>query len=204
MVWNIGDKTTKVVDHFATTPMASATPTRERDRDRLPFPNSIHPSPSAPTPHRSFTSPSVSSSSLHSSSATSLSNSQAITPQSLLKQHEGAEDPKIAALEQAVNERNILSAQNTQLWKLIEKQRSGYNQILKELERIRGERDSYKAKVAALGGTVESKRQKASDRTTRPSIDAPNGSNQDASPNPRNPIARHNSDDNGRLLCSPY
>jgi len=46
-----------------------------------------------------------------------------------------------AALEHAVNDRNVLTAQNTQLWKLVEKQRTGYNQILKELERIRGERD---------------------------------------------------------------
>lgn len=57
-----------------------------------------------------------------------------------------------AALEQAVNDRNVLSAQNTQLWKLIEKQRTGYNQIMKELERIRNERDTYKAKLSMLNG----------------------------------------------------
>ncbi|KAF9449937.1 hypothetical protein P691DRAFT_702208 [Macrolepiota fuliginosa MF-IS2] len=94
----------------------------------------------------------------------------------------------MAALDQAVNERNILSAQNTQLWKLIEKQRSGYNQILKELERIRGERDAYKSKIISLGGTIDTKRQKPADRANKSNTDpprTPNGS-LDASPNPRN------------------
>ena len=35
--------------------------------------------------------------------------------------HSSASDPKLAALEQAVSERNVLSSQNSQLWKLIEK-----------------------------------------------------------------------------------
>ncbi|KXN89381.1 putative Rho-type GTPase-activating protein 2 [Leucoagaricus sp. SymC.cos] len=136
-------------------------------------------------PTRSFTSPSNSQSSIP-----SLSSSQAVTVAALLKQHDAASDPKMAALDQAVNERNILSAQNTQLWKLIEKQRSGYNHILKELERIRAERDSYKQKVLALGGNID-KRAKPSDRTTRPSIDAP-----DNPQNPRYLASRAQSDDN--------
>lgn len=103
----------------------------------------------------------------------------------------------MAALDQAVNERNVLSAQNTQLWKLIEKQRSGYNQILKELDRIRAERDSYRAKVIAFGGSVEKKSHKGTDRATRPNADA-----SDASPNPRHQVSRHHSDDNGALLPS--
>lgn len=104
----------------------------------------------------------------------------------------------MAALEQAVNERNILAAQNTQLWKLIEKQRSGYNQILKELDRIRGERDSYKAKVLALGGSLDTKRQKPTEHPTRTSSDTLNGP--DASSTPRNTLSRHHSDDNGLFL----
>ncbi|KAJ6485964.1 hypothetical protein C8R45DRAFT_792115, partial [Mycena sanguinolenta] len=76
----------------------------------------------------------------------------AMTLDTLLSTHAAAQDPKLAALDQAVSERNVLSSQNTQLWKLIEKQRSGYNQILKELERVRGERDGYKTKLAALVG----------------------------------------------------
>ncbi|KAJ7604045.1 hypothetical protein DFH06DRAFT_923779, partial [Mycena polygramma] len=71
----------------------------------------------------------------------------ALSLDALLSAHAAAQDPKLAALDQAVAERNVLSSQNAQLWKLIEKQRTGYNQILKELERVRGERDSYKAKL---------------------------------------------------------
>jgi RalA-binding protein 1 len=78
---------------------------------------------------------------------------------SLLSTHGDASSPALAALEQAVNERNVLSSQNTQLWKLIEKQRSGYNQLLKDLERVRGERDLYKSKFIALGhGEKDKKR----------------------------------------------
>ncbi|KAJ3571141.1 hypothetical protein NP233_g3950 [Leucocoprinus birnbaumii] len=149
-------------------------------------------------PARSFTSPSSSLASLHpsqSAPSASLSSSQAITVNALLKLHESAQDPKIAALDQAVNERNILSAQNTQLWKLIEKQRSGYNQILKELERVRAERDSYRKQVAALGGAVD-KRPKPS---TRPSVDAP-----DANSNPRLQVSRHHSDDNATPRQQPH
>ncbi|KAJ7355502.1 hypothetical protein DFH08DRAFT_647963, partial [Mycena albidolilacea] len=76
----------------------------------------------------------------------------ALTLDALLNAHAGAQDPKLASLDQAVAERNVLSSQNAQLWKLIEKQRTGYNQILKELERVRGERDGYKSKLTALVG----------------------------------------------------
>lgn len=74
----------------------------------------------------------------------------------LINAHTNASDPKLAALEQAISERNSLSAQNTQLWRLLEKQKAGYNQILKELDRIRAERDSYKAKLGI--GTSSAKR----------------------------------------------
>ena len=70
------------------------------------------------------------------------------TVEALLSTHDNA---PLAALEQSVNERNLLSSQNAQLWKLIEKQRTGYNQILKELERVRNDRDSHKSKLLALG-----------------------------------------------------
>lgn len=72
---------------------------------------------------------------------------QTSTLESLLSQYASAADPKLAALEQAITERNNLANQNQQLWKLIEKQRAGYNQILKELERVRTERDNYKSKI---------------------------------------------------------
>ncbi|EEB94975.1 hypothetical protein MPER_06127, partial [Moniliophthora perniciosa FA553] len=74
----------------------------------------------------------------------------------LLAAHASAPNPHLAALDQAVSERNVLSSQNSQLWKLIEKQRAGYNQILKELERVRSERDTYKARLSVLGGSTSS------------------------------------------------
>jgi RalA-binding protein 1 len=93
-----------------------------------------------------------------------------VTVESLLKHHASSSDPKSAALETVVAERNSLSAQNAQLWKLIEKQRAGYSQILKELDRIRGERDGYKSKLAALTGTTVEKSSRSSDRTVKMSF----------------------------------
>lgn len=188
-----------------------ATPTR--DRDRHPFPQSSQPSP-APSLRQTTSSaasnsvtslPANASSSTHGSSQT-----QALTVEGLLKQNASAQDQKLAALEQAVNDRNLLSAQNTQLWKLIEKQRAGYNQILKELERIRGERDNYKSKLASLGASYPSSlsdtRTKSTtstgDRTARPSIDSNiNQSTTFLSQTPlqgRQSNPRHNSEDTGQ------
>lgn len=42
----------------------------------------------------------------------------------------------------------MLLTQNAQLWKLIEKQRSGYANVLRELERVRGERDQARYRGA--------------------------------------------------------
>ncbi|TFK18453.1 RhoGAP-domain-containing protein [Coprinopsis marcescibilis] len=148
------------------------TPSRDRDRERLPFPQSSHPSP-APLKHSSSsTSNSSSSINLHATTA-SLSTASLATPaaaitlEAVLKQNALAADPKSAALDQVIAERNSMSAQNNQLWKLIEKQRTGYNQILKELERIRGERDSYKAKLQSLTGEKPSR---SGDRTNKLSL----------------------------------
>ncbi|KDQ61611.1 hypothetical protein JAAARDRAFT_31077 [Jaapia argillacea MUCL 33604] len=78
-----------------------------------------------------------------------------ITLEAALAAHAAAPSPSMAALEQMVSERNVLSSQNTQLWKLIEKQRSGYNQVLKELERVRMERDTFKSRLQTLGENPE-------------------------------------------------
>jgi len=123
----------------------------------------------------------------------------------LLKHHAAAPDPGTAALEQAVNDRNVLSAQNAQLWKLIEKQRTGYNQILKELERIRGERDGYRSKLVALGALPNGseRRQKPSiDRASKPSLDLSADNHSTVSPSQTQNkfiVQRHNSDDTGHL-----
>jgi RalA-binding protein 1 len=92
-------------------------------------------------------------------------NGQQVSVEGLLALHASAPDSKLAALEQAVAERNSLSSQNAQLWKLIEKQRAGYTQMLKELERVRSERDSYKTKAGspAIG---EQRRHRSQERTT--------------------------------------
>jgi len=107
----------------------NTTPTR----DRLPFPPSAQQSPS----NKRLTSVSTSSLPAHGP----VIPNQSITLDSLLTTYSNAPSPPLAALQQVLNERNAFSAQNSQLWKLIEKQRSGYNQILKELERVRSERE---------------------------------------------------------------
>ncbi|KAG6897105.1 hypothetical protein C0992_004037 [Termitomyces sp. T32_za158] len=146
-----------------------ATPSRS---ERFPSQQqSSHPSP-AHTPQRQPGIPGVASAS-HSISFSTTSTSAAsptavtkdrpLTSAYLLKTNANAEDPKFAALEQAVNDRNALSSQNAQLWKLIEKQRAGYNQILKELERIRGERDALKAKFSGFTGNGQDTRHRGND-----------------------------------------
>jgi len=167
--------------------MASATPSREKDK----FPQMASHKDQKGS-HRLLTSVSGSQSSFQTTGSTSLSSSQVISVDVLLRNHEAAQDPKSAALDQAVNDRNNSVSQNAQLWKIIEKQRSGYNQILKELERVRAERDSYKNKVLALGGITDTL-VKSSDRTVTSIIDAA-----DASTNTRLAVSRHHSsDDNG-------
>lgn len=155
-----------------------ATPRKDREKDRQPFPQSSHQSPAQIKLSSSSASTSVSVHS-HSTSTSSLASSAAaptpvITVDGVLRQHAAASDPKAAALDHVVAERNTLSSQNSQLWKLIEKQRAGYNQILKELERIRSERDSYKAKLAALsGGASSSSSSRPDHRTTKLSLAEP-------------------------------
>ena len=145
--------------------------TPSRDRDRLPFPKSSQPSP-VPS-GRQITSSSTSTHLSLSSSSPSLS-----TVEALLKEHAATPNPMSAALEHAVNDRNVLTAQNTQLWKLVEKQRTGYNQILKELERIRGERDVYKNRLMTLNSgqnTISDKRHRTTSAKTNlpPSLKLP-------------------------------
>ncbi|KAJ2915458.1 hypothetical protein MD484_g4960, partial [Candolleomyces efflorescens] len=140
-------------------------------KDRQPFPQSSQQSPAPIKLSNSSASTASVSVHSHSTSTSSLASSAAaptpvITVDAVLRQHAAAPDPKAAALDHVVAERNTLSSQNSQLWKLIEKQRAGYNQILKELERIRSERDSYKAKLAAISGGAPG--EKSSSSSSRP------------------------------------
>jgi RalA-binding protein 1 len=77
----------------------------------------------------------------------------------------------MAALEAILQERNTLASQNAQLWKLIEKQRSGYNQILKELERVRGERDAYRTKLGVNPAEKRHRTQSVEDETPPSRLD---------------------------------
>ncbi len=90
-----------------------------------------------------------------SSTMPSSQTSQQVSPEVMLSAHAGAENPALSALEQCVSERNLLSSQNTQLWKLIEKSRGLYSESQKNLERVRMERDAYKARLLTLGETPD-------------------------------------------------
>ena len=78
-----------------------------------------------------------------------------LTVQGLLSANASAADPALAALEYVVSDRNTLSSQNAQLWKLIERQRTGYAQLVKEIERVRGERDVYRSRLQSLGESTD-------------------------------------------------
>jgi len=71
--------------------------------------------------------------------------------ESMLSAHTEAANPVMSALEQTISDRNSLSSQNAQLWKLIEKSRGLYTESQKNLERVRLERDAYKAMLLKLG-----------------------------------------------------
>jgi hypothetical protein len=130
--------------------------------DRLPFPQSAQRSPNskrlAPT--------SGSIASLPPNGT--LTPTQVITLDSLLSTHANDPSPPMAALHQLLGERNAFAAQNAQLWRLIEKQRSGYNQILKELERVRSERDVYRNRSNALVNADKDKKRDG-EKQRRPS-----------------------------------
>lgn len=117
----------------------------------------------------------------------------------LLATHASAPNPHAAALDQALNERNQLSAQNTQLWKLIEKQRTAYNQVLKDLDRVRGERDALKGKLTGSGTKEKEKELKNSvSNSTMASVTSTlNGSGSELKP------ARHHSEDGSEYYVSP-
>jgi len=132
----------------------------------------------------------------------------ALTLAGVLSSYTSTPNPPMAALEQVISERNVLSSQNSQLWKLVEKQRSGYSQILKELERVRSERDTFKARLTSLGENPDHilKKQKTrkgshSGNTLKPSLSHSGLRSEDhpkaTSEHPRQAMARHQSEDSG-------
>ncbi len=86
-----------------------------------------------------------------SSTMSSSQTSQQPSLEAMLSTHAGAENPALSALEQSLSERSLLSSQNAQLWKIIEKSRGLYTESQKNLERVRMERDVYKARLLSLG-----------------------------------------------------
>lgn len=129
------------------TPVATATPTRER--------SSTSQSASSPMSMRPQASSSAASIAASALGQTANTTTYPISLETLLATHASAPNPILAALDQVLSERNVLSTQNTQLWKLIEKQRAAYNQVLKEIERVRSERDTYKTRLQSAGMSTE-------------------------------------------------
>ena len=174
----------------------SLTPSRPGPSDRLPFPYTG-------TPPSQRTTPSASTNSTPSASNVKPTTAP-ISLSSLLAAHASAPHPHAAALDQALSERNQLSSQNSQLWKLIEKQRSGYNQMLKELERVRAERDSLRSRVGGpskarektLKGSVSNSAMSGSSSSVA-STAASSGTTET-----RPPPARHHSDNIGKSTLS--
>lgn len=110
-----------------------------------------------------------------------------------------------------------MSGQNAQLWKLIEKQRTGYSHLMKELERVRGERDAFRVRLQSTGentdqllrahrerekreGREGSLRSAASHTHLRPTDSG--GLSANGAQDPRNLFVRTQSDDIRELLPS--
>lgn len=197
----------------ASSSAVNGTPTR----DRLPFPPTAQTSP-APV-QRSTTQSSSINPSTSSTGQSPVATSSTITTEALLRTHASSPDQKLAALEQAVSERNVLSSQNAQLWKLIEKQRTGYTQILKELERVRSERDNYKVKLGVLSGGQNGRNdpsQRGKERIDRSTSNEPPASRASESSasdrgqvlHARDPASQHESDNqresSGPLLRNQF
>ena len=137
-----------------TSSVPNGTPVRDRSY-RTDYPPSATSSPATMRSNASFSNAPPPNPPNPAGVNPAVSNNQLLSIDGLLAAHAGTPNPVLAALESAVSERNNLSAQNTQLWKLIEKQRSGYNHIMKELERLRGERDLYRSRLHQNGENID-------------------------------------------------
>jgi RalA-binding protein 1 len=159
--------------------------------------------PSATPPRRPYDLPTSSATrpSAHSSATSSLAGQQ-LSLEALLSVHAEAENPALSALEQSISERNILSSQNTQLWKLVEKSRGLYTESQKNLERVRTERDAYKAMLLKLGENPDAiaRGHRARERQLKPSSSSNGmrqGSDKHPSPSSGPQPTRHQSADTG-------
>ncbi len=73
-----------------------------------------------------------------------------ITVDDALNAHADSPDPMRAALEAILAERNSLSAQNSQLWNHLKRQRANYASAVKDVVRLRSERDVLRGKLNGL------------------------------------------------------
>ncbi|ORY21335.1 hypothetical protein BCR39DRAFT_474567 [Naematelia encephala] len=115
------------------------------------------PAESTPRPSRHWHSPTASPSQTQSHSATG-SSPQSISPRPVggsvmdvdtLIRSNGGDLRK--ALDALVVERNSLQSQNTQLWKLIEKQRSQAAHLVSDNDRLRSDRERANTRLTAAG-----------------------------------------------------
>ncbi|KAI0319613.1 hypothetical protein OF83DRAFT_764465 [Amylostereum chailletii] len=127
-----------------------------------------------------------------------------ITIDAVLAANAGAPSPELAALEHVVNERNTLSSQNSQLWKLIEKSRGAYIESQKNLDRVRSERDAYKSKLLAAGENTDAivRSYRERERSLKPSSSTTPMRQGDrtassSSAHSRSHMVRHQSDESG-------
>jgi RalA-binding protein 1 len=120
------------------------------------------------------------------SSATS--SQHGLTLESVLSAHADVENPALSALEQSISERILLSSQNTQLWKLIERSRGLYTESQRNLERVRTERDAYKAMLLKLGENPDAiaRGHRAREKQLKSSPSS-NGMRQGSEPHPSEP-----------------
>lgn len=113
-----------------------------------------------------------------------LNSSQPLTVDSLLRAAPDR-DP-LVALESILAERNSLAAQNVQLWKLIEKQRTMYNNATREIERLKASAERNGSTPALSTSSNTSRRaesqQRGDDRTQRAKVARTNSDDQGTFP----------------------
>lgn len=119
--------------------------------------------PSATPPSTRYAPPAAAARAPNATTSSNVAGNQ-ISLQAALTAANG--DPRLA-LETILGERNTLSSQNSQLWKIIEKQRGMYNSLHKELDRVKAERDRLQSRSSSESST---KRPSGGDSTSKKQV----------------------------------
>lgn len=144
----VNDQLDNILNTPATMSQIPTTADLPRDtRDPDPVTTPRYPPPPAPAATTATTRPPPVT-----ATANNLAGNQ-VNMQAALASANG--DP-LVALETILADRNNLSAQNSQLWKIIEKQRGMYNSLHKELDRVKAERDRLQTRSPAETSTKRS------------------------------------------------